>query len=227
MIELRISPSLIQSYNHYRTQDWMDDEKLQSSIRREFKGNAATDLGTAFHEMLEYHVVNPNKKILPVGFHDNGNVLFTEDTEEYVRAYRDLDPLVEVSNTKYVQLGKYEVQINMRCDSMKGLRLFELKTTSTTISYDKYYDSNQWMIYLWAYEAVSITYMVYRLKKVNAADFYSVVDYAEFTMSRPDDIEKLINDSVKPNIRGLIDYCETHNLMEFLSRDRKNEKQTG
>lgn len=213
---LRISPSLAQSYANYMAYDWMTEQKLIDAITKKFKGNAATDLGTAFHEMLEYHVVNPNKKIVPVGFHDNGNVLFNEDTEEYVRAYRELDPLVEVWNTKYVQLGKYEVQINMRCDGMKGLDLLEIKTTSGSIDYSNYYPSLQWMIYLWAYKANSITYFVYKLGYPRGSTICEIRDHAEFKMVRPSNIEKLIDNNVMPNIIGLIDFCKQKGLMDWL-----------
>lgn len=221
MRKLKVSPSLVGSYGLYLDNDWMTDEKLQSSIRREFSGNAATSLGTAVHHMFEFCQEAKDGMSLE-GVNEQGeNVVFGESWREHVYAYAEINPIHEVWATKEIELNGDQVQINMRCDGLKGLDLFEIKSTSS-ISYEKFYESPQWKFYMWAFGSQSVTYMVYAPSKPDR--FTGVVelrDYAYFEIPRPMDFDRVVSADLMPLIAGLIDYCENNNLMAYITQETK------
>lgn len=222
MRNLKLSPSLLDAYRLYLSMDWQTDGKLQSSIRREFRGNAATDLGHGLHNMFENCATTSKGEL--VGVAESGTVYqFGESFREHVQAYADLKPIHELWSTKEIEYGGRTIRINMRCDGLKGLDLLEIKSTSQ-INYEKFYESVQWKAYMWSFGSHSVTYMVYAPAKPDReTGVIELRDYAYYTIPRPKDFNATVRNEILPLIAGLIDYCENNNLMDYITQETKNE----
>jgi len=219
---LRISPSKIGSYALYLSQDWMTDERFQEGLTGKFEGNEATSLGTALHHMFE-NCSEQRLSKTPFGINEQGEkVFFSADYLPHLEAYHEIDPIHEMWGRKTIEIGGDSIEINTRCDGIKGLDLFEIKTTKSTISYDSYADSTQWKFYMWIYESEAVTYMVYVPRKSKEGPYMELMNHAYFTIPRPMDFESVVSKDILPLIAGFIGYCENNNLMSYITQEKRN-----
>lgn len=220
---LNISPSTVEQYRLYYDEDmngYVTKERLIEYLAKEYEPNEAASRGTAFHAMVEggpgryrseaggnpiWRVYEPEMDMIHY---------FTEEDAAYAQRIIDEHPGMssEVKVHAYFELPEWRVYSSMRVDGLWGLRLQELKTTSSkyAVKYEKYRDSLQWRMYLMALpDCHAVDYHIIHWRTSRG---FQHTEYQQFTYYREPGMEA----KVKEYMQGLIAFCQANGLMERL-----------
>ena len=177
---LSISPSLLGSYEYWRSIEDADKskaklEELVASIRGErTPSSEAMLLGRAFHEAVGLNVIGTDK----IDVEADGKV-FSFDCES-LAGFRELLPkesLFEVPGR--LELPEIDVVMSLRVDAISGLTVDEIKVSTWAPKPDYHEHSAQWRCYLLAFEAEHARYLVAQLGSRKGRHY--VKDHAVFS----------------------------------------------
>ena len=146
-----IRVTTLESFRRFRdnvTETYDTEEKLIEHIKGEFKGNCKTEIGSAFHYLIETY--------------GNGNLVFqstilekfgvnfkVEHFQIALDHAKNIFPFVpEIRKSKVFDTGKYKVEISGCTDVLQGNTLRDTKCKFSAPTYMDYYNSFQWRIYL-------------------------------------------------------------------------------
>lgn len=181
---MKITPTLLQSYFFFRTQDWMTSEKMDAAIRGDFEENEKMLVGRALHEALE----SERSGVLEA----DGYVFKMNEFESNVPA----GAIPECSARCTVGNGH---TLSGRIDHLWGTHGHETKVTHSSIRADAYHDTMQARCYLKLFELSAVTFHIFYVKMVDKDPrFYEVKDYREHTVYRypelDSDLDRWCND---------------------------------
>lgn len=142
-----IRVTTLESFRRFRdnvTETYDTEEKLIEHIKGEFKGNCKTEIGSAFHFIIE------EKNAFRNDIFDKYGVYFNYDQIAVgVRHALSIEPFVpEIRKNKVFDTGKYKVEISGCTDVLQGNTLRDTKCKFSAPTYMDYYNSFQWRIYL-------------------------------------------------------------------------------
>lgn len=215
---IRLSPSLLESYRLFRTEEWFTTEKMVESITGDFKPTPQILLGRAYHKMLENYT-SLHEMYFAYGCpHDqemtanqDGFTFAYEPCVAPVADFLKAHAVHEVYGTKELQTGHGLVSIATKADAVWGNLGGEWKTTESAIQIQKYMDSAQWKLCAWALGLKAIDYRILRLEQ-RADEVWTVAD--------SDAIQCVWSDSLLADLvdlaDGLIDFHKTQGLDKYL-----------
>lgn len=182
---LRLSPSIVDSYEYWRDHDWDDPEQeaaklaeLIAQVKGErFPATRQMRRGTAFHTAMEKparwrSVTGWSAPVYPVEV-DGFEFLFDKPSTDEVTAQIPRGLIREIPGM--VVIG--DVEMHFRVDGMLGLRGRELKTTESSIDVDKYLNAIQWQVYCLGMGCRQWTYDVVKFRQDSMTGVYSVAEY--------------------------------------------------
>jgi len=216
---VRLSPSIIESYEYWRDHDWDDPEQEQAKLAEliaqvkgeRFPATRQMRRGTAFHTALEVGAVQVavpgwNAPVLRVEV-DGFEFLFDAPSAAEVADQMPQGLIREVPGTITVA----DVDIHYRVDGLHGYDVRELKTTENTIDTDQYVNAIQWRVYLLASSAKRCIYDIVKFKQDSMTGVYTVSEYLPlplYAYSRMrDNVEKRVSECARwVESMGLAEY---------------------
>lgn len=203
---MRISVTTVEQYRLYESKDFVTEEELQASIKGEFKGNALTRNGSAFHSILEA----PEKFKVERGYSADG-IFFPEDVVAPCLAVSAPGGVHEAKLTKVYELPGGPVTVVAKADKLFGSNVRERKTKWSTFNFDNYAEAYQWRFYMDIFQPASVTYDVFCLD--DQRDGFVLKSIESFTLYpypavHQDCVELLTRFVDYVNMRGLGSYLE-------------------
>lgn len=221
MIQIKLSPSIIDSYLRY-CNDLLSLEDLLKRIKGEEEPSIFMECGTAFHEIFE----NPEK------FYDSNQHLYISSKgfkfdADSLALYTEIIPregLHEVFGIKIFDIPGAQIGVTGKADILLGYDIIELKTTWKPIDFDNYSNSYQWRFYLSIFsqntpEYWLVDYNVFQLKK-SKDDIMSVIDYYNFKFHNYPNLENDLIDI----LRDFIKFIDKLNLTSYFIGANHGEK---
>ena len=145
----QVRVSTIESFRRFRdnvTETFDTEEALIAKIKGEFHGNFKTQIGTAFHYLIEHHFMSTIQydEFVKMG------VEFSAKQKEIAFAHSfNISPFIpEVRHEKVYKVGKYTLSVTGCTDVLQGNTLRDTKCKFSPPSLTDYYDSYQWRLYL-------------------------------------------------------------------------------
>jgi len=213
---IRVSPSLLESYRLFMSEDWFTVEKMDDAIVGEFVPNRPIRLGQAYHHMLEHWRKYKGKGVVVI----DG---FALDFDGCMFPNFDLmndSAVFEVYGKKNLDTSYGLVSVASKADCLMGNQLIEVKTTEKYYSYEKYADSAQWKLCAWVFGFERVNYRVQKLK-----DQGGYIECIQF-----DDIPLVFSPSLESDIvdliHGLIGYHYERGLEWWLQPYQERKDQT-
>lgn len=185
MRPLSVSPSIVASYEYWRSMEpgdsWPNEDDIQEKLDElvaQIKGEPfeTTDailLGRAWHEALDRI---GGAQMSDRTFEVDG---YTFDTDS-LRVVTDKQPADLIRELRgELHLPEIGVVMKLRVDGIRGTEIHEIKTTSR-IDLDKYMHSLQWRCYLLAFKAMVVVYHLCKLREDRKTGIYSLGEYVPF-----------------------------------------------
>ena len=211
---MRLSPSLIDSFEYWQTDERSGPEKqearfdeLIASIKGErFEPNEAMLRGSAFHDLLERQIVGMADSL---DSSDEKGGLWTFDGAgvRHVRTRIPPGTLFEVWGE--LLLPEIDVRLRLRADGLSGNEVHEFKTTGKAIKVDRYMGSVQWRCYLLAFKAEVAVYHICQLSK--KAGVWRVKEYMPLSQYAYDGMRQ----NVVIRASALKHFIESQGLAEY------------
>jgi hypothetical protein len=151
---VRISATTLEQFRLFEVEDWMTEDSLIASIKREFVPTHKVELGQAFDAIL----TDPEPYKVAGGYQCDG-FTFGDDIMQPSLAVMDRAGVCQVKATK--EYGLHTVVC--KADQLLGSRVVENKTTLSSFDFDKYAASYQWRYMLDIFDAPQVTYNVFCL----------------------------------------------------------------
>jgi len=201
MIQIRVT--MLEKFRRFRDQvseSYDTEQSVIEALTGEFTGNDLTNIGTAFHYVVEKGAewIIPTPKTL----FEKWQVIATE--EQIFLFYNhaiDLLPFVpEVRLSKKFNSILGEITISGCADVLQGNVLRDTKCKFSPPKMIEYYDSFQWRIYLSIFGLNQFFYDVFEFTGHNGRDVseFKIIPHEPFECIRYEnmerDIEQLIND---------------------------------
>lgn len=200
-MRLKLTPSRLESYRLFMTEDWMTEQKLVEDLRG-FKETPQMRLGSAFHELVEK---GHN--------HSYPEYSFCKLPEnEHLKQLSSTDMIHEISARRSMIIDGQEVVISTRADGAIGNKLLELKTTENSLQMNKYANSCQWRFCLWAMGLPFIEYLAVQLKQDNDQSWFVKNFDRTGNLYWCDSLM----DEMKDIARGLIEFYCKHDLANHI-----------
>jgi len=223
---LNISPSTVEQYRMFYDGDmdgYVTKDRLVEYLTKEYEPNEAASRGTAFHAMVENgpqrYVSEAEGRIIYRVYEPDMDMIhyFSEEDASYAQRIIDEHPGMssEVKVHAYFELPEWRVYSSMRVDGLWGLRLEELKTTSSkyAVKYEKYQPSLQWRMYLMALpDCHAVDYHIIHWRTARGRAW---TEYNQYTYMPEPGMEA----KVKGYMQGLIAFCQANDLMARLRPD--------
>ena len=198
---MRISVSDIDSFQYWKTHDWMSETDLSERLHRLGEPPNAILVGRALHEVMENA---PELDLSGMVLESESGLIFDFSDVNLILT----DGPKEVSTTRIYQLGDYDVELSGRVDAIDYDTVIDYKTTSKALDIEKsgYYTSFQWRAYLDMMSMHRFLYVVLeinkRKSKGNVYKFRTVHDDVDFYS-----YERLSED-VRNRIREFVAYVK-------------------
>lgn len=145
----QVRVSTLESFRRFRdnvTDTFDTEEALIAKIKGEFHGNFKTQIGTAFHYLIEHHFMSTIQydEFLKMG------VDFSTEQKQiaYNHSFNLVPFIPEVRHEKVYKVGKYTLSVTGCTDVLQGNTLRDTKCKFSPPSLTDYYDSYQWRLYL-------------------------------------------------------------------------------
>jgi hypothetical protein len=140
------------------------EQELVATILGRWAGNANTERGYAFGQILEY----PDKYRTPAGFtvpvSRDGLKKVTFETG-WVEACLSCVSREGIFEVKAAKPYFDNIDVVAKVDQLEGRRVREFKNTTSTFDFDKYERSMQWRYYLDVFDLDVVTYQVFELSE--------------------------------------------------------------
>jgi len=213
-----IRVTTLESFRRFRdnvTETYDTEEKLIEHIKGEFKGNCKTEIGSAFHFLIEHKEMDTNDITDFLKF----GVIF--NTIHFDTAYKhaeNISPFVpEIRKSKVFNTGKYKVEISGCTDVLQGNTLRDTKCKFSAPTYMDYYNSFQWRIYLSIFGLDRFLYDIFEF--IGYKD-EMVKDVSSLVLKQHDPFECIRYEKMESEILTLIndfmDWIYFRNLQSFI-----------
>lgn len=161
----RVSVSVLEKFRRFREglTQYDTEEALLDAITGKFIGNDKTQIGGAFHKIIEKY----NRDFVSGELFTDG-IYFSQDQAQVAVNYRNEHKkmIKEVPILKKYDAGKIIIQVSARADGVEGLCIRDAKTKFSPPSPTEYYNSYQWRFYLDMFQVPVFAY-----------DLFEVVNY--------------------------------------------------
>ena len=200
-----IRVSTLEKFRRFRdsvSESWDTEQSVVDAISGRFTGNELTQIGTAFHKIVEdasYNLTQTKELIFSqfgVTFND-AQVQMAID-----HALEQMPFIPEIRMYKRYSTMFGDLMVTGCTDVLQGTTLRDTKTKFSQAEYCHYFDSYQWRLYLDIFNLDRFVYDVFVFSGHDGMDVsnYSVKKCDPFECLRyeamQDDINKLINDFV-------------------------------
>lgn len=216
---IRVSPSLLESFRLFTTEDWMTTERMREAITGDFVPTPQILLGLAYHHMLElftdthemyFAMGNPSDEEMRVT--QDGYTFAYEKCVEPVADFLRAGCVHEVYGTAEIETRHGTVSIATRADAVHGNIGGEWKTTEQSIQLAKYMDSVQWKLCCYTLGLRAMDYRIVRLAQRDD-QVWTIKDSESvqcvFSKSHMVEILDLIN--------GLVEFHHSQGLEKYLA----------
>jgi len=207
-----IRVTTLESFRRFRdnvTETYDTEEKLIEHIKGEFKGNCKTEIGSAFHYLIE-----TNGEYL-----QSSGVNFSENQILIALNHQALiSPFVpEIRKNKVFDTGKYKVEISGCTDVLQGNTLRDTKCKFSAPTYMDYYNSFQWRIYLSIFGLDRFLYDIfefvgYKDEMVKDVSSLELKQHEPFECVRYEKMES----EIITLINNFMDWIEFRNLQQYI-----------
>lgn len=224
----KLSVTTIEKYRRYtRALTQRDNEhELLQSIKGIFEGNDMTQVGEAYHKIIEGEALVMDNG-LQVELQRDGRataIFFTPEQAEPALAFRDAHPTMihEISIQKVYQTKYGPILVKGRLDGQEGLETEDKKCKFGQVNFQDYLDSYQWRFYLDILGTDSFYYDIFEVRGfdgLNGAQPYRLPGVTFHAHDRLQcfryqymgyDCLSLLND--------FLDYVELRQLWQFLKQ---------
>jgi hypothetical protein len=213
----RISVTTIEKFRRYMTEASAFDteDALLESIKGVFKGNDKTQLGGAYHQLIEGKFESAGDEFKA------GDFIFTVDQARPALDYRLLHPLmVHEMNVQKIYETRYgPIQVTGRVDSIDGIQVRDVKTKFSYLDVQEYMDSCQWKFYLDAEELDTLIYDVFIIKGFESLPFnkpYKLDIRVEDPVEIRCDRYHGMSHDLKTQLNDFMDYIHNRKLFDAL-----------
>lgn len=220
MIELNLSPSKIEKFRQHREEEYkgfITKDKLIDSLLGKVIWTQQATFGTAFHLVLEngaeaYKLSTGEYLIRGAEMPEPVKCTYNEIllADEFHKNHPSMNN--ETWLTSSILIDGMKVNLRMRIDGLEGNEIHEHKTTMKDLDVHFYERSLQWKIYMMATEAHTVQYNVFPYKEPEGQE--RQVSYYPLRFYRGG-IE--MEQEVYRNIRGLIHFCESNDIMHAIT----------
>jgi len=168
MSQLIVSVGTIEKFRRFMagTSDWDTEASVIEAIEGKFKGNEKTNIGKAFHSIIEKY--GRDELLLPELVDPETSVTFTAEQAQVALDYRKREPAErEVPSSKVYQARNLEFKVTCRTDALQGFLVRDVKVIFKEFDHKvyKYFEnSSQWKFYLDIFEAAAFYYDVFEVK---------------------------------------------------------------
>jgi hypothetical protein len=147
MIQVRTTQ--LESFRRFRdgvTETYDNEQSMIEKLSGEFKGNNKTEIGSAFHYLIEH----PNMTIEQINEFRTFNAIFSEKQQQLAYSHNsNIQPFIpEVRQSKTFNTKYGEISITGAMDVLQGNTIRDTKCKFRSPEYLEYYNSYQWRIYL-------------------------------------------------------------------------------
>lgn len=205
---IRVSPSLLESYRLFMTEEWFTVERMREAITGKFEPTPQILLGQAYHKMLEnftsvheMHLVHGNPTSAEMTVTQDGFTFAYEACVEPVADFLRANAVHEVYGTMEIRTQFGVVSVATKADAVWGNIGGEWKTTESAIQLAKYMDSVQWKLCAWTLGLRAIDYRIMRMEQR---------EDGVWTVADSNSVQCIWSDSLKAEVLDLI-----HGLIEF------------
>lgn len=210
----RISVTSLEKFRRFRdnVSSYDTEESLLETLSGEFKGNAYTQVGTAFHSIVENggiicQLQNDGNFIINS---DDVNVKMNYGQVTEALNYRNMlsSAFYEVASGKDFQTSYFPIYVGGRIDVIHGLHVRDIKTKYSPIkSIMDYMDSCQWRLYLEFLSTDTFYFDVFQFEKYDKEKHG--VDVSPLSLAPRYEIECLRYDTMEQDNQKLVnDFCE-------------------
>jgi len=228
MIKLSISPSILETYRKYYTEEYngfLTEESVITAVKRETEWSDTMEFGAAFHEIIEfghekyynsvsglYHIQKKGKE---------GEVVLPYSAIEPAVIFRKNHPsmVYETPVSFTVCLNGFEVRFKMRIDGIEGNVIHEQKTGKRFSGYEFFEKSLQWKLYILATGANQAQYNIFTWKQLSGKPIQ--VKYEEpIKLSRYVGIEGDVQDWLD----RFLTFCKEKDIIQYITMDHYQKR---
>ncbi len=212
MLQLRLTPSLLESFRYYCNFEFKALSELEAQIKGEpVTVTPAMALGSAFHKVAE------GELDWGAGEHDGfylaDGLLFDAETTDEALALRG-PGVAEVWCSKPLLTVPHQPLLRGRADWLSGTIPYEIKTKEKDFEPSDYAASLQWQCYLHMLDAEECRYLLVRLEeRVEGAWWVKNADVLP--------LFRYVN--MEEHITGwatrFIHFCESRGLLPYLEKE--------
>lgn len=217
MSQLIVSVSTLEKFRRFiaGASDWDTEASVIEAIKGEFRGNEKTNIGKAFHSIIEKY--QRDDVLTPELVDPETGVTFTAQQAQVALDYRKREPAErEVPSSKVYKARNLEFKVTCRTDALQGALIRDVKVIFKEFDHKVYKDfenSSQWKFYLDIFDAAAFYYDVFEVKGFNG--LYNnrlgnaqIIAHEPFNFLPFDTMQEELNDLVK----FFGDWVEIHNL---------------
>lgn len=178
MQHLRLSPTLIENYRRWLTEEDMPEQRIIDRVMNVQLVSNYAEYGKAFHAILEeperyrhenvpaINVHRGKAKLPPSTVYVANGYAFGADVVEPALHYVNHVGLNEVSGSKPFRLADgTTVVIAGRVDQIYGNEVVEYKTKWGEFDIEPYQDSMQWRLYMLVFGVARVTYKIFEMRE--------------------------------------------------------------
>jgi len=175
---LRISATLLQSFQLYSSTDWFDEPKLLDAIKGTAIQTPQMKIGRSFHALLEKPQLNLS------GVYEHGGLCFDPAAIDSILERLPKGGVFETKVAKSIGKTREEDDLVLvaKADYIAGLHVAEFKAPlNGQFDADRYERSVQWKVYAMLYGANRVSYHIacvkqddglFRLRELSSMDLY-------------------------------------------------------
>lgn len=194
--QLRISATQLETWRKFRALEYYTEERLCKDLFGEYQQTVQTEIGTAFHAVMEDIKSEAGLRVGYVEYPadnyqgiviDKNSWLFDFVSALQITEHIPTHGLREKNAIKWVLLEDYEIQLVAQPDVIYGLMAIDYKTRWKEFAEPDdilvyYIDSIQWKTYLYVYALTQFKYVFINLEKTQQHDIISIKNITPVTL---------------------------------------------
>lgn len=228
----RIRVTTLEKFRRWKDEvsEYDSEESFIESLTGEFTGNAYTQIGTAFHSIVEngISVVRPYSGNIYCVVADNVPVYFDKSHIDIALAYKNEAPqaLHEIRLFKTYPTKYGDVEITGCADIVNGLILRDIKTKYSPVKQQEYLDSCQWRFYLELFQLNDFIFDLFQF--VGYTKEYGT-NVSSLILERFEPIPCIRYATMEQDNRdlldGFLDYIFSQNLQQYIMKEEQKAEQ--
>lgn len=203
----QIRVSTLESFRRFRdnvTETFDTEEMLISKLKGEFQGNCKTQIGTAFHYLIE------NSKMNTSQYDEFLKMAVDFSVEQKTIAYNhslSLQPFIpEVRLNKVYRTSGYILSVTGCTDVLQGITLRDTKCKFSPPVLTEYYNSYQWRLYL---SIFGLNRFVYDIFEFIGYKDEICKNVSSLTIKQHEPFECISYENMETDINALVlEFCE-------------------